>query len=261
MAIFRRTQEDDVPVIYSGVDVAGMGTISGRKVGSTDVADAGTIGFMTAGRAATDANLKGARRHLMEVDAGDLDWGGDREVVDLGSGAVYEVLLSDPLSEMNPGSAADLFTVSDGRLVFLRSTGTTVAEREATLVEQQRLHAQVEEERAKRRARERQVPIPLSVVFGERMSTSLRAAARVILDAGGQVKAGENGTLSITVPEVLTNEPLAARAAWAEVGTAAEVLCRSSRVVLTALAQVAQDKSRSPRGLLERLPDSEVVFE
>jgi hypothetical protein len=114
--------------------------------------------------------------------------------------------------------------------------------------------------RARRLGKERQVGIPLSVVYGERLQMTVREAAAKILDAGGEISRGHRGELHITVPERLTDQPLAERDAWAQVGVAADLLSRVPRVVLDALADMEADNSKRLRSLLQRLPDAEPVF-
>jgi hypothetical protein len=149
----------------------------------------------------------------------------------------------------------------DAVIVFLRiRAGVMVADLERAKEERADEVERVEAERAKRLAKAKQVAIPLSVVYGERMQMTLREAARRVLDAGGRIGRGELGELRITVPEKLTDDPLAERSARSEVATAAEVLTIGWRVVLAAVDDQATDGSKQPRRLDERLPDREPAF-
>jgi hypothetical protein len=238
-----------------------MGTVyPGRMVGTGAAVD-GPLGTVGSGRVASEANLALARRFFLEARADDFEWLSEREVVDRGSGAVLELVLADPLLGGDPASMADVFfAAANGEIAFLRSTGTTVADRERAAAAQADQVARIEAERAKRLGRERQVGIPLSVVYGERLQLTLRQAAARIVDAGGEIRRGALGELQITVPEKLGDEMLVERARWVEVGVAADVLARAPRVVLQAIADVEADGSRRPRSLVERLPDAEVGF-
>jgi hypothetical protein len=264
VGLLRRNEPpEEAPEIHVA-NIAGMGTISGRRV-SGEPQPEGYVGSFLSGRSATGENLRAARNWFVEIPAQDFEWlDGGREVADRGSGLVYEVLISDPLLADDPReSGVTAFFVNGDRLEFLRSTGTTVADRERAVQAQAERVAVAEEERVRQLAKAKQTSIPLSVMYGERMQMSVREAAAKILEAGGQVGANEIGGvrgLRITVPEKLNTEPLMERMAWAEVAVAAEVLTSCARVVLAALDEVAADGSKRPRTLLERLPDRQVCF-
>jgi hypothetical protein len=252
-----RTEPDgDTPVIH----VDGMGTIRGGQVatgGPTDV-----LGTFVSGRPATEKNLTAVRRWFLEVPAGDYERLNGREMVDRASGLVYEVLVSDPLLSDSPGELGVASFLVEGDVIrFLRSTGTSIEERERAVEEQVEQAARAVAERERRLAKVKQIAIPLSVVYGERMAMGLREAAQRILDAGGRIERGEpEGCLRITVPENLTGDMLSEWTARAEVGVAAEVLTSCSSVVLAAIIDLETDGSKRPRSLLERLPNKEPVF-
>jgi hypothetical protein len=230
------------------------GTITGRKFGKA-APDDGRIGTFYQGRPATEANLKGARRWFPEANSADFKVLSKRELVDRASGTIYRVLTSDPLLSENPAGMCDMFFVAYEQIWWLRSTGETTAQRDVAAAKRAKLEAQAAEERAKRRAKEKQIAVPLSVLGGERLQLTVREAAARILDAGGRIERGEvEGTLRITHPERITGEPFSERAALTAFATAAEVLSCVPRVVLAALADA---DPKQPRSLLALLPARE----
>ena len=230
------------------------GKITGRRVGKA-APDDSRIGTFYTGRPATEENLKAARRFFMEADSADVKFLNQREVVDRASGTIYQVQTSDPLLSENPAGRCDMFFAAHERLWFLVSTGETTAQRDVAAAKRAKIEAQAAEERAKRRAKEKQIAVPLSVVYGERFQVTVREAAARVLDAGGRIERGEfEGTLRITHPERITGDPMSERGALTAFATAAEVLSCVPRLVLAALADA---DPKQPRSLLALLPARE----
>jgi hypothetical protein len=183
--------------------VHGLGEIYGMQVGG-EVAGEGSVGVFTRGRRLTEENLAGARKWILEIDSNDIRWLSPREVVDEGSGQVYEVLGFDALSAENPGAACDLFFAdSDGGVLrFLRRSGVTVAELEERAVEADRARQKRTVELQRWRGKQRLAVLSLEDLHPGVFPT-LRQAALEIHECGGTVELGENGSIMVSVPQQL----------------------------------------------------------
>ena len=204
---------------------------------------------------ATRPRLNAAAKRWPEIRWTEL---GQRDnfFVDRASGALYRRFDGDPLLA-SPGATVDVSMWAESpnaEIVFLRRDpeGRTVADLDsaAEAVVQQRQAA--EEKQRQFLANQPRRTVLLSDAHGREFPT-LRDAARMIAEHGGQIRRGKWGEVKVELPQILTADPIAR--AWGERETrtqlarAAEALTYCERVVLAAL----EEKSSKP--LHERLPD------
>jgi hypothetical protein len=241
------------------VDIGGseLGLISGQRIEVPD-APKGFVGNVVSGRRATAEDVKACLRFWLEARSEDFEWRDRSSVVDRATGAIYEVLLSDPLLSPDPGEHADLFMQYEGQIVYLRATNVTVDELERARAEQEKRAVEAEEAARKRRSREKQVPVRLSDLYpGDRYEVTLRHAAARLLDVGAQITVGPYGEVAVTLPASIIGggvpNAILEQEARREAAHLAEVLVTGWRVVIAALAE--HDADGGKKSLPERLPD------
>ncbi len=232
--------DDDAPQIY----VEGM---YGKSLGSP----AGGLGTFYDGRAATEANVRAARKHFLELRAKDVAPLPDGGLVDRGSGQVYDVIGHDPLLANAPSEEADVFALfGDGVVSFLRRRDTTIDEIERARTDAEQRASDEAERLRKHRAKQKQIPLRLDLVRGDNTPTLRRAATR-IHELGGEIKPDSYDGIVVTLPATLTlgdgSSPLLERELRIEGARCAQVLSYASSLVRAAL------ESKQP--LLEALPD------
>jgi hypothetical protein len=226
----RFQREEPAPVIHVPPPVVdtGFGVISGQQVGVG--LPEGYVGSYAPGRSASEENLAACRRWLLEGDARDFRRIGSREVVDQGTGLVFEVIDSDPLLAEDPAAACDLFYADEdaGVIRFLRRTGQTLHDLEAAALEADRARAKSADELQRWRSKQKLTVLTVEDLLPG-MYPTLKAAAREIVEAGGKVERGEHGSLVVSVPQQLH------RVAPGDFGTA--ILEKESRLRLARCAE------------------------
>jgi hypothetical protein len=175
---------------------------------------------------------------------------------------VYEVLLSDPLVLADPASGCDLFYVDGPILRFLRSTGSTLREREEQELAAERAREKAEQDAERWRSRQKRVALTIADISGDFEYPSLAEAAREISAAGGRVERELEHGFRVEVPERL-NPPggpgdwTAAqldRAGRRRLALAAETLAFATSTVVAAIAEAERSKRPLHQVLPDRLP-------
>jgi hypothetical protein len=244
------------------VEVAGAGTIVGRRISSPDQPE-GAVGVFVQGRRDVAEERALASKFFIAADPADFELRADGRFLDLASGFIYQELLHDPLSAQRPDlEDVSCFVPWHGQLVFLRKVGSLAELEEAE--REQAARAEQEAERIARfRAKQPQVPVLLADVMGEPYALTVREAARQILELSGELRLDEHDQLVITLPALLDPGDGSQHAVIEldlrrAVYGALEVLGHASGVVTAVLLEQRADSGRKPQSLLERLPDRPV---
>jgi hypothetical protein len=222
----------------------------------------GGLGLVFGGRPANPADVALAARYWPQADPRDF-YEQDGAWIDRASGAIYERLGNDPILGRDLREEdVSLFVVSGGLVVFLRATGSTVAEVEAATAERERALAQAEADLVAWRAKQRQVPLRFDELPDRWHRSTLRAAAARIEGVGGKIERGKYG-LKITIPQRITRDvdalaALAEKSARETAAIAAASLVAAEAFVLATLDGLAD--ARKPTSLAERLPDEVPVI-
>jgi hypothetical protein len=209
---------------------------------------------------AHEAKLRAARARWPQYPLADIEAIEGGYVVDRASGSLFQVVASEVLEALYPEAVSNVsgFFVNEAdELTFIRRADPgTLAELQQQREREQREQEQAREREAERRAefiaRQPQRPVTLEDLTGEPLPT-LREAARLILDLGGEIKArGE--TLVITAPERLDEVHMIDLERREGLRRACRVLAAAAPLVLAELERAGR------KGLdVDRLPDAQVL--
>jgi hypothetical protein len=205
------------------------------------------------GRPNTPANVRVASQYFVERESRSFN-SYDGGWLDRQSGLIFDEIGSDPLFDRDPKGKVDAFVQLGGTNVFLRSRQTTVDESKllATPLHVERTtkpNASRSSGRSSDRSRSD------SILLRGDGTPSLRAAARRVLELGGEIRRAEHGeTIVVSLPERLLPpsengfEAILEGGLRHEAARCAEVLSYAAPTVLAAF------ESKKP--LDEALPDS-----